>query len=48
MLAAVGCGEKAVQTIDNAPKEGSGNRNRLKGLQEKTDLLKTLPPKKRR
>jgi len=49
MLAAVGCGEPTtVKTIDNAASEGGGNRSRLKGLQEKTDLLKSLPPKKRR
>jgi len=48
MLAAVGCGEPAVQTIDNAPSEGGGNRNRLEGLQEKTELLESTPQKKRR
>jgi hypothetical protein len=48
MLAAIGCGEPTVKTIDNAPSEGGGNRNRLKGLQEKTELLKSTPPKKRR
>ncbi len=48
MLGAIGCGEPGGQTIANAKAGGTGNASRLKTLQEKTDLLKSMPPKKKR